>query len=146
MVQLLIGGDSAGTHLCVALLSHLLHPHPEVAALQNGGQSLKGVILLSPWVTFDQSAESFRRNKQKDCLSVPGLKECSDAFMGDAPNDNYNTPLGAPSDWWQNTPADRFIVLAGKDEVFIDDIERFVEKLKVGPPVPMWYTHFGNQG
>ncbi|KAI1413040.1 Alpha/Beta hydrolase protein [Hypoxylon sp. FL1857] len=128
--QLLVGGDSAGGNLTIALLSHLAHPHSKIPALGDPGRGFKGALLLSPWVTFDQSAEAFDRNKMKDCLSLQGLKSWSRALMGSAPDDNYNTPLDAPSDWWQDIKAGKVLILAGEDELLVDDIMLFAEKLK----------------
>ncbi|KAI1380453.1 Alpha/Beta hydrolase protein [Hypoxylon crocopeplum] len=128
--DLLVGGDSAGAHLAISLLSHLSHPHPTVPALQNNAYKFKGAILISPVVTFDQSAQAFERNKQKDSVSSRAVKSWFDGFMGSAPIDNYNTPLNAPVDWWNDIQAENLLILAGTDEVFVDDIQQFAEKIE----------------
>ncbi|KAI1777476.1 Alpha/Beta hydrolase protein [Hypoxylon cercidicola] len=128
--QLLLVGDSAGANLALAVLSHMSHPHPTVSTLQGSGHNFKGVLLISPWVTFDQTAPSFKTNAQKDFVSVPLLKSMSEAFMGDAPRSNYNTPLDAPPDWWRDIRTEKVLILAGGDEILKDDIQEFGEKLK----------------
>lgn len=115
LLQIIIGGDSAGGNLALGLLSLLLHPHPSITTtLQTPVQSLKGVLLVSPWVNFDQSASSFTINRLKDNLTSRGLRKWSDAYMGSAQPDNFNTPLNAPADWWRNLPADGVLVLGDK--------------------------------
>lgn len=94
-------------------------------------EPLKGLVVLSPWVTFEQAAPSMKRNVGKDLLDRPVLERWSEAFMGGAEPDNYNTPLQADADWWKGLSAKEIYVLAGEDEIFVDDIEEFVKKLRV---------------
>lgn len=131
----MIGGDSAGGHLALSLLSHLSFPHNKVPRLKNDGQSFKGLILVSPWVTFDQSAQSFTDNARKDSLSSQAVKKWSKMFMGSSPVDPYNTPLDAFDIWWKDAPVERVLILAGGDEVFRDDIQHFARKFKVCIPI-----------
>ena len=53
--------------------------------------------------------------------------------MGDANMDPYNQPFHAPGDWWidLNGTVQDILITAGTDEVLVDDIEAFAEKLKV---------------
>lgn len=90
---------------------------------------LNGVALLSPWVTFDTSSESMRTNRYRDVLAVPALERWAAIFQGSAPSDPYLEPLTAPKDWWQDLPAKNVLVLAGDDEVFVDDIQKFAAQL-----------------
>ena len=55
--------------------------------------------------------------------------------MGTAIRDNYNSPLDAPVDWWSTLPASRILLVAGADELFVDDIVEFAHKLSVCNPV-----------
>ncbi|KAI1207991.1 Alpha/Beta hydrolase protein [Annulohypoxylon truncatum] len=129
--QLLIGGDSAGGNLTIGLLSHLSHPHPTIPALNSHGWNIKGAILLSPWVSLlDLDSQSFRENRPKDGLSGPGLKAWANAFMKPAQRDNYNCPLYATSEWWRDVRAESILVLAGENEILVDQIRQFAEKLK----------------
>lgn len=77
--SILLSGDSAGANLAVALLSHIAHPHPsrmveipriELKGGDGKGGKLKGLLLTSPWVSFDITAKSFRENEWKDVVSV----------------------------------------------------------------------------
>lgn len=65
--------------MAVALLSHIAHPHPsrmveipriELKGGDGKGGKLKGLLLTSPWVSFDITAKSFRENEWKDVVSV----------------------------------------------------------------------------
>ncbi|KAJ5580818.1 alpha/beta-hydrolase [Penicillium hetheringtonii] len=83
--QILLAGDSAGGHLALALLSHILHPHPTVHPIKLDGR-FSSVALLSPWVTFDTGkTRSMRLNRYKDALAIPTLNAWSSTFIGNAP-------------------------------------------------------------
>ncbi len=71
-----------------------------------------------------------KSNAYKDLLDGPVLKRWSDAFMGNAPVDNYNTPLAAGGEWWKGLPVGEVLVLAGTDEVFVGDVEAIIGHLK----------------
>jgi len=133
--SILLGGDSAGANLVLALLSHILHPHPDSTipriALQEG-DALKGALLISPWVDFSHTAPSFARNKGKDCIDVRTLDRWARNYLGGAPADPYNQPLTAPRGWWSELGAwvTDVLVVAGSDEIMVDDVVRLVEVLR----------------
>jgi acetyl esterase/lipase len=129
--QIILGGDSAGGNLALAILSQILHPRNDVPSISLGNEKFKGVVLSSPWVTFDQTAPAFKINAKKDILYGPVLKKWSDAFVGAAPRDNFTYPLDAAPEWWSDLPADETLVLAGGNELLVDDIKDFTDKLKV---------------
>jgi len=72
-------------------------------------------------------------DKSVDYMSRPGLQNASQAFMSDAPVDEYNTPLAANPEFWRDLPqaVQTIRVLAGGVELFADDIKAFAGKLKV---------------
>ena len=53
--------------------------------------------------------------------------------MGDADADNYNEPFRAPSNWWEdlNLVVRNLLITAGSDEVLVDDIKAFSNKIDV---------------
>lgn len=132
--QVLVGGDSAEGNLVLGLISILSHDHPCLSGLQSHGESFKDAVLISPWVTFDQNAASFGTNRLKDNVTAKGLKKWSDAYLDLHQSDFFNTPLGAPEGWWRNLPFDRILILAGGDELFVDDICDMASKMKVRKP------------
>lgn len=68
-------------------------------------------------------------NRQRDILGIPVVNAWARLFKGNAPSDPYLEPLLAPEDWWKDFPAAKVQVLAGKEEIFVDDIESFTKRL-----------------
>lgn len=137
--NIILTGDSAGANLVTSLLSHILHPHPSgtIPAVDLGGRNFAAAVLTSPWIDFNTERPSFTRNKYKDCVGLHGLRQFSTAFLNEpyphtAKLDNYNQALLAPESWWEGLPVDKVLVLAGEEEVLVDGIRQFAEKLKKG--------------
>lgn len=114
-----------------------MHPHPSGTVTPlNLPSPLLGLVLTSPWLTFSTSAPACTRNATKDLLSAATGRKWSEAFLG-TPNphnsngDNYNQPLQAPTDWWKDIPVQEMLIVAGKDEILVDDIVAFANTLKV---------------
>jgi acetyl esterase/lipase len=138
--NILLTGDSAGANLALSLLSHISHPHPStslpIPAIQLSAP-LRGVVLISPWISFDTSATSFTTNKYKDCIGPIAVKQWSSAFMGcpwphTSANDYYNQAITAPESWWEGLKVEEILVVAGEEEVLIDGITEFDGKLRRG--------------
>jgi acetyl esterase/lipase len=94
-------------------------------------------VLISPWVSFDLSADSFKRNAWQDCIGIEAGKQWSSAFMAcpwphTEATDFYNQAITAPPSWWSGLKVHEILVTAGEREVLIDGIREFVEKLKDG--------------
>lgn len=132
--HILLCGDSVGANLTLALLGHILHPHPDATIPRielSEGEALKGALLISPWVDFSHSAPSFKRNRGKDCISVGTLDRWAGNYLSGAPADPWNQPLTAPRGWWSGLGAcvRNVLVVGGSDEIIIDDIVRLGEVL-----------------
>jgi len=142
--SLIITGDSAGAHLALSLLSHFTHPNPYLlpsppSSLSSPpnpqtlslkpGEKIKGLILLSPWLSFSTSHLSYTTNASKDYLSSTNLSAWSHSFLnnGTIPRDKYTEPSLADSEWWSSLPVEKVLVLVGEDEVLVDGAEEFVE-------------------
>lgn len=125
-----MGGDSAGGNLSVALMSHILHPHPDIPPL-NLNESLAGFLFISPWLIFDTNAPSFEENEHKDMYGKASLYDWAHDFAP-APTDrnNYTEPLRADVSWWSGKPARSILNLAGEYEMFRDDIQAFGRNLE----------------
>ncbi|PLB52837.1 alpha/beta-hydrolase [Aspergillus steynii IBT 23096] len=143
--NIILTGDSAGGHLLLSLLSHIIHPHPEVPPITLPPETVfLGAALLSPWVTFDtESSDSIKRNRAKDVLHIPSLELWSARFTGTAPRDNYIDPLRAPPEWWVGLPIRDILIVSGADEIFVDDIDVFARKLSAVHPT---VSHFSASG
>jgi acetyl esterase/lipase len=83
-VQVFIGGDSAGGNLALAILSHILHPHPKFGDELRVKLSapLAGAVLTSPWVKFPTDDPSAKRNAGSDFVCVPAAHRWAVAFNG----------------------------------------------------------------
>lgn len=129
-MQIFLGGDSAGGNISLGVLSHLSHPHPDIPRLDISG-NLRGVVLLSPWVTFEDTTASNVRNRESDIINTEHLALWSSLFMGDAPKDAYVEPLEAPDDWWRGAKTDGILLVGGSQEIMLDDIISMARKLEV---------------
>lgn len=72
-----------------------------------------------------------KENAHKDLLVAAGLKEWSDAYLGSAAVDEYNTPLHAASEWWKDMPVSNILLTVGQHEMLRDDSIQFGEIIKV---------------
>jgi len=132
---ILLGGDSAGGNLAMALLSHLAHPHWGVEEVDIGRRMLRGVLLISPWVAFGTVDDSFKRNAKSDCLTIGGLNRASNTYIGPGGrHDNYTEPMRAPPEWWADVAnvVSEVMVWGGGGEILIDGIRRFQRNVKAG--------------
>lgn len=147
-----IGGDSAGGNLALALMSHILHPHPQLEddLRVNLSGPLAGAVLTSPWVKFPPDDDSVKRNEGSDFVCVAGANRWSAAFQGtwrltflssqsanlslsgSAPYDNYTQPILASADWFSGLDkvVKGIIIWGGGQEVLIDSIDAIARKLK----------------
>lgn len=127
--QIVIGGDSAGGNLAIALMSNLLHPHPDISPLTLEGP-LAGIFLISPWVIFSTDAPSFEECEAKDIHGKAALQDWADDFASPKDRSNYTEPLQAPASWWHGNVARAILNLAGEYEMFRDDIQAFGQVLE----------------
>ncbi|GFF57922.1 steryl acetyl hydrolase 1 [Aspergillus udagawae] len=137
--NVIIGGDSAGGNLTLAVLSHISHTHKAIEPLDISGP-LAGVFLISPWVSFSQSFPSVMTNMYKDIITSASAVSCSRAYLADQGEDNYNQPHLAPAEWWNGIKASSVLILAGSDEILITCIDEFVEKFKMAVPNTSYFV------
>ncbi|THV55184.1 hypothetical protein BGAL_0012g00220 [Botrytis galanthina] len=131
--SIILAGDSAGANLVLALLSHIMHGHPnESIPRVHLSEPLDGAVLLAPWVTFDTGSKSYERNEYKDLIHPAAIKVWSSDYQASAPSDNYIEPLYASSSWWSRLPTavSSILIVAGEDEVFVDDVKAFADNLQ----------------
>ncbi|WEW56695.1 hypothetical protein PRK78_002143 [Emydomyces testavorans] len=127
--NIIIGGDSAGGNLTLAVLSHLSHPHEAIKPLEIA-VPLAGAFAISPWVTFSQDFPSVKANEYKDILTSDIAMQWGLSYLAGQKKDNYNQPLLAPAEWWKDIKTRNLLVLAGSDEILLSCINQFVDKLK----------------
>ncbi|PVH77428.1 putative epsilon-lactone hydrolase [Cadophora sp. DSE1049] len=125
--DIFLSGDSAGGNLCIAVLSHLSHPSADAYELKIA-KSLKGVVLLSPWVSFDTDFPSVDRNVEKDIEDRGVLKKMADLYLNGHSTNPYIEPLIASGEWWKGVKLEKALIVAGSDEVHLDSIDIFVRR------------------
>ncbi|KAL0580226.1 hypothetical protein V5O48_001819 [Marasmius crinis-equi] len=140
--NIILSGDSAGGHIGLCLLSHILHPHPAVDPPPVLSSPLGGVLLISPRVTNECTAPSFYSNTNRDTLTRETLFAWSSSFRSNSPISTehglradgfYTEPLNAPPEWWEGFTAkitERVFISAGTHECFRDAIVGFADKMK----------------
>ncbi|KAK1146499.1 hypothetical protein N8T08_002928 [Aspergillus melleus] len=139
--NILLGGDSAGGNLALAVLLHLAHPHPNIEPLSpllDGHPPLAGVFAFAPWVSYSLECATFTENREKDMIPAGVLADWSRGYLGGAgkEGDAWSEPAKAPVEWWRDAreKTDSVLFLAGTDEILFSGIEAFVEKVKTVVP------------
>lgn len=138
--NVMLGGDSAGGNLALAVLLHLTHPHPEIDPLPIS-KPLRGVFAFAPWVSFRADWPSLEQNRYKDIIPKEALSTWSRDYLNGKEGDPWSEPSRAPTEWWKGAMAEQVLVLAGGGEILLSAIEEFVERFKVcssfcGPRLP----------
>ncbi|GIJ99135.1 hypothetical protein Aspvir_001261 [Aspergillus viridinutans] len=128
-----IAGDSAGGNLALAVLAHLRDPHPLVRPVFEGGgqqqqQQLRAALCISPRCANECSAASYTYNASKDIVSKASM-EVFNSHWEPVKEEVWATPLAGTKDFWGSVPAKKVLLLAGTDEVYVDDIRQFGELL-----------------
>ncbi|KAL6715469.1 hypothetical protein ACLMJK_006430 [Lecanora helva] len=135
-----IAGDSAGANLSIAILSHMLHPHPQIPPLNlEQGQKLGAAILLCPWASFSTDARewpSMGYNASSDYISAPSGNKWSSSFLGGQISDPYSEPLSADKSWWKGLDGivEEILILGGGGEVLLDVIRELARRYEAVHP------------
>jgi monoterpene epsilon-lactone hydrolase len=118
--RLLIGGDSAGGGLALAVVQ---------AALAQSAAVPERLILLSPWTDLTLSGASMVRNAATDSLlSTKILTRMRASYLGGhEPADRRASPLFDP-----NTHLPPVLLIYSGSEVLRDDSTRLAENLRLG--------------
>lgn len=124
-----LGGDSAGGNLCIAVLSHLLHPSPDLPSLKTSGP-LKLMLLLGPWTSFRMDFPSCESNSDRDITTTRAEIMWSSTYLAESASTPYAEPHSAEPGWWRGAEnrVEHIICTAGSDEILVDSITQWVEK------------------
>lgn len=112
--EIVVGGDSAGGGLAVALM---------LLCKKVGVLLPKGVFLISPWLDLTMSGESIQTKASVDpIVSLKGLEDFSRSYLGK--EGNPTEPLASPlfGDLEGLPPV---LVHVGSNEALLDDSTRF---------------------
>lgn len=135
--DVIIAGDSAGGNLCLAILSHLSHPSNDVPTLTIE-EPIRGMVLMSPWVSFSTAWPSMTSNYAKDIDEPQVIAAWAEQYLDGRASSPYAESILAEADWWKNAKVEQTLVVAGADEVFIDSITVWAEKFKVSCSFALW--------
>lgn len=121
--SIIIGGDSAGGGLALALLIALRDANAPMPA---------GAACLSPWVDLAVTGNTIRLNAARDYINGPILRHTANMYAGDLdPRAGLISPLYA--DLAGLPPV---LIQVGSDEVLLDDSRRIARRLReAGTPV-----------
>ncbi|KAF4634743.1 hypothetical protein G7Y89_g3370 [Cudoniella acicularis] len=133
--QIIIGGDSAGGNLSLAILSHLRDPHPSIPPILRGNGGLEKVVLkaamcISPRCANTRETPSYVQNRDKDIILPAFMDLFAQAWQ---PNieEVWATPNKGSVVFWGTICAEKVLLAAGSDEVYVDDIRRLGELIGV---------------
>ncbi|THH12488.1 hypothetical protein EW146_g7648 [Bondarzewia mesenterica] len=132
--SIILVGDSAGANLIMQLVSHIMHPLPNIPTPVSLSEPLGGALLISPWISFDTSSPSFVENDKKDCTNTYLLDYLANILRPGIPLDqrDYFEPYVADDEWWDGLDkvVSRILNTAGEVECLRDTILKFGETLK----------------
>ncbi|RDB17644.1 putative steryl acetyl hydrolase mug81 [Hypsizygus marmoreus] len=128
-----LAGDSAGAGLILQLLSHILHPIPDVP-LVSLSSPLGGAFLMSPWVSLTGTCPGgMIPDSQSDMIGADAILYWGREVLVDVPDSQipYIEALSAPKSWFANidTAVQRVLVTAGELECLRGGIEVFASTL-----------------
>ncbi|RDW68522.1 hypothetical protein BP5796_09179 [Coleophoma crateriformis] len=140
-----LSGDSAGANLCLAILSHIMHPNPDLPAMHLT-QPVKALILVAPWVTFQIQQPSSERNAHKDIFKPATSAQWGANYLAGKATSAYAEALLAPAEWWRDALVEGVLVVAGAEEILVDAISLWAEKFQSVNPGVLTYVIAKNEG
>ncbi|GAQ47148.1 lipase/thioesterase family protein [Aspergillus niger] len=129
--QILLGGDSAGGNLVGGVLSHLAHPHPQIAPIPCEG-TLRGAIMIAPWTSLASDYTDQEIDSRGDLITPAVAGPWAQAYLGSGERDHYTDLSSASAEWFESFPVEKVLVCGGGREILLPVIEGFVEKLREG--------------
>lgn len=130
-----IAGDSAGATICLALLSLMLHPNPDLPEV-SVDKPLKAIVLLGPWLSFEYDCSSARTNAQKDILDVRSESMWARDWLAGKASTPYAEPLDADAEWWKGAELkiSHCFCASGGHEILLDHTKAWAEKYRSVTP------------
>src|SRR3569833_16719 len=122
--DIIVGGESAGGNLSLALRTHMQAPKKGITALPStdthGGRKLRGVVAISPRTKNGTSSPSFRVNAWKDTIGLKTMMAVKTHWRPEV--EIWAAPDLAGKELWEDLRAEKVLLVAGGDEVYKDDI------------------------
>lgn len=141
--DIVLAGDSAGGHLVLSLLAHVVEPSPYAPAIDIPAPFC-AAVLVSPWLSMTGEEPSVQTNERDDFLSKSRLLQFVDFLGADNMNDVYANPWQADTAqavWDKAFPEKpliargqagnicrKVIVTVGTSEILLDSCVDFARK------------------
>ena len=130
--RIVVGGDSAGGNLTLALLAHMRQQHPGIAPMF-GSESRKvdfeprfrAAFCISPRCANVCNTPSYDLNASKDIVGRKSMQLFTSNWKP-VNEDVWATPISGDKEFWSRNPlhARKVLLVAGEDEVYVDDIRQ----------------------
>ncbi|KAF9267124.1 alpha/beta-hydrolase [Marasmius fiardii PR-910] len=128
-----IAGDSAGGNLIFQLISHTLHPVSGVPSSPLTTTRVRGVLLISPWLSLNENTPSHVQNHASDIVAPSTLISWGDLYLQGVKDSQlpYVKNLLAVKQWYEGVDklTDRILITAGDAECLLDDSIMVYERL-----------------
>ncbi|VUC32758.1 unnamed protein product [Clonostachys rosea] len=127
--EIILSGDSAGGNMCLAIMSHMMHPCADIME-EAVSSPLRGMLLISPWVSLETNWASMKNNVYRGTDNTRTMANMARSYLNGRDTNNYIEPVLAPNHWWTDCPVKETLVVGGEDEVLIDPITVWAERFQ----------------
>ena len=131
--RIIIGGDSAGGNLTLAVLAHMQSPHPRVTPIEfaSKSQRLRAALCISPRANNVCTAPSYKSNASKDYLSAEAVHVFTSNWQP-VFDEVWATPVSGSKAFWVNVRVSSVLLVVGEDEIYLDDVKIQAELMGAG--------------
>ncbi|KAJ6007297.1 alpha/beta-hydrolase [Penicillium herquei] len=139
--NIIFGGDSAGGHISLSLLSCLHHRRPRhlnpIYDIEMT-EPVKGCFLVSPLTSLNLNTVSFTKSFSVDVLGKEVVGRWGDLLIQDSPWQDeisqgygWGMALDVPESWWDGlSSVDEILITTGEEEVFRDHVIKLIDVFK----------------
>lgn len=117
--EIIIGGESAGGNIALAIMAHLQEPKIGISPLIVQ-ENFKGLLAISPRTANRPQADSFQYNGGKDFMSKQSLRAITKTWK--PADDVWAAPVLAKAGFWDELKVGRALLVVGENEVYRDDV------------------------
>lgn len=130
--NIMLLGDSSGANMVLGVLSHLMHPHPEIEKLELSAP-LRGGMVSSPVCVLNTGNERFRTQEGQDPASAATIQIWINNILGSRIPDAYNQPLTNAPSWWAalDQVVRELLITVASVEMMAADTLACADKIKV---------------
>ncbi|KAF2716878.1 alpha/beta-hydrolase [Polychaeton citri CBS 116435] len=120
--NIILLGDSSGANLVFGVLSHLMHPHPEILPLKLKCP-LKGAMISSPVTTLNTESHGFVTQERQDPASAVTIRVWMNNILGSRKPDAWNQPLTNAPTWWStlDEAVNQILITVASVEMMAED-------------------------